>query len=91
MRKNAADCAHAGWGCHPAAYTPWGGMSRGAAKLLAEVSKRAGADGTGWAMRARGAETRQALSLALMREVARQLDARCLAQETLEDDSAIPC
>jgi hypothetical protein len=81
IRRNGGECAAAGWGCHPAAYTPWGGMGRGAASLLAEVSKRAGADGSGWAMRARAAETRQSLSLALMREVARQLDARCLAQE----------
>jgi hypothetical protein len=35
-------------------------------------------------MRARAAETRQSLSLALMREVARQLDARCLANEAAE-------
>jgi hypothetical protein len=35
-------------------------------------------------MRARAAETRQCLSLALMREVARQLDARCLANEAGE-------
>ena len=91
LRKNAADCAYAGWGCHPAAYTPWGGMSRGAAKLLVEVCRRAGADGTGWAMRARGVEARQTLSLALMREVARQLDARCLAAESCEIDGEGMC
>ena len=83
-RKHAATCRSVRWACHPAAYTPWGGQGPLAGSLLREVSKRAGADGSSWTRRVRAAEMRQALSLALMREVARQLDARCLLADELD-------
>ena len=83
-RKHAATCRHVRWACHPAAYSPWGGQGPLAGSLLREVSKRAGADGTSWTRRARAGEMRQHLSLTLMREVARQLDARCLLADQLD-------
>jgi hypothetical protein len=83
-RKHASSCRGVRWACHPAAYTPWGGQGPMAASLFHEVAKRAGADGLSWTRRARTAELRQALSLSLMREVARQLDARCSLTDQLD-------
>lgn len=58
-----------------------GGQGPSAGALLYEVTKRAGADGASWTRRARAQELRECLSLALMRGVAAQLDARCLLKD----------
>jgi len=54
--------------------------------MFHEVLKRASADLQGWQKTERATEMRQALSLTLMREVARQLRLRCrVCDEEISD------
>ena len=77
IAENEPRCSAVGWGCHAVAYSPWGGQGPGAKALLHEVMRRATADLEGWPKAAKIAEHTQAISLALAREVARQLRVRC--------------
>ena len=70
-------CASVGCGFHPAEYSPWGGMGPSARWLLQEVTKRITVDLPHASHSLRAAELRQTLSLALAREVARELALRC--------------
>ena len=87
--KQLAQCQEAGWGHHPAAYSPWGGQGTAARNLLWEVLKRATADLEGWAKTQRILDLRQNMSLALVRGMARQLALRCQVLESIEATMSI--
>jgi hypothetical protein len=82
---NQASCDHMRWECCPMAYSVWGGEGPGAKRVFYEVLRRATADLQGWQKTERAAEMRQALSLTLAREVARQLPVRC----RVNDDASL--
>ena len=82
-----------GWECLPMAYSTWGGEGPGAKRVFREVLKRSTADLQGWQRTVRAVEMRQALSLTLAREVARQLRMRCRVNDEFAgegSDTPIP-
>jgi hypothetical protein len=90
IRKHQASCRAVRWGCHPVAFSPWGGVGPLALSLLHELGRRSAPDGSTWLRKERMAELRQIISLSLMREVARQLSARCLVSDQVEAQALIP-
>ena len=66
------------------ACSTWGGEGPGAKRIFHEVLHRATADLQGWQKTERTREIRQALSLTLAREVARQLRVRCRVNDAEE-------
>ena len=82
--KQSPSCDAMVWAHHPAAYSPWGGQGAAAKGLLHELLKRATADQQGWPKVQMILELRQNLSLALAREVAKQLAMRFRVLESME-------
>ena len=66
-------CARMRWGLQPAAFSPWGGAGPGAKFIIHETLKRIACDKIGGASEARTREFRETVSMAIAREVARQL------------------
>ena len=83
MQANSPPCEAKGWGFSPFALNTWGGLGSSAKAVLFEVTKRATADLQGWPKTQALLEIRDALSVTLMREVARQLSVKGRVQEAL--------
>ena len=73
LQIDGPPCEAKGWGFSPFALSTWGGLGSSAKAVLFEVSKRATADLQGWPKTHALNEIREALSMTLMREIARQL------------------
>ena len=82
-QANGPPCEAKGWGFSPCALNTWGGLGSSAKAVLFEVTKRATVDLRGWRKSQALLGIRDALSVALMREVARQLPAKGRVQEAL--------
>jgi len=83
VQANGPSCEAKGWGFSPFALSTWGGLGSSAKAVLFEVTKRATADLRGWPKTQALLEIRDALSVALMRELARQLSVKGRVQEAL--------
>jgi hypothetical protein len=81
--KEGPMCAAVRWGFSPVALSPWGMLGPSGKELLRDVTKRIVGDLPLEAHAGRAQELRQCLSLALMREVARQLSLRCSVLDEL--------
>ena len=76
LAKHMASCQSMGWGAHPVAFSPWGGAGSAAKSLVHELLKKAMSELDSSAKGQRTSQLRQNISLALAREVARQLSLR---------------
>lgn len=74
--KHKQSCEAMRWSAHPAAFSPWGGAGPAAKSLLFEITKRIAGDLHPAIQQERSTEIRQNLSLALVREIAKQLQVR---------------
>ena len=83
QERRANTCIAMRWAYQPAAFSPWGGMGPSAKSLYFEATKRLVTDTPSSMLEARHAEIRQALSLSIARQVARQLSLRSRALEEL--------
>ena len=61
----------------------WGGLGSSSKEVLFEVTKRATADLQGWPKLRALSEMREALSVTLMRQIARQLSIKGRVEEVL--------
>ena len=86
--KEGGQCTSAGWGFHPAAFSPWGGMGPGAKSLWYEVAKKLAPDLQGWPKHRLLRDTVEGISLCIARATARQLGLRCKIANQCEDG---PC
>ena len=75
-------CTTMRWGMQPAAFSPWGGAGPSAKHLIFETVKRITSDGVGLAAETKAREFREVISMAIAREVARQLSLRCQILDT---------
>ncbi len=86
--KEGAQCTTVGWGFHPAAFSPWGGMGPGAKSLWFELAKKLAPDLQGWPRHQLLRETVEGLSLCMARSTARQLWLRCKIADQCTDPAA---
>ena len=83
QERRESTCAAMRWAYQPAAFSPWGGMGPSAKNLYYEATKKLVTDTPASMLEARHSEIRQALSLTLARQVARQLSLRSRALEEI--------
>ena len=76
LTKHHESCTLMHWSSHPAAFNPWGGTGPAARSLLTDILRRATSDLDEKSRNLRITEIRQGLSMALAREVAKQLALR---------------
>ena len=76
LNKHRDSCSLMHWSSHPAAFNPWGGSGPAARSLLTDILRRATSDLDEKSRSHRITEIRQGLSMALAREVAKQLALR---------------
>ena len=75
-----------GWGFLPMGFGTFGNVGPSTARLLAQLIDKATAELHGWEKTKRAMEFRQTLSLALMRQVGRQLLLKNRVQDALDED-----
>ena len=80
--RSTQACTSMRWGMQPAAFSPWGGAGPSARHLLFETIKRVSSDAVGLSAETKSREFREVISLAIAREVARQLSLRCQVLDT---------
>ena len=83
VQTDGPPCEAKGWGFSPFALNTWGGLGTSAKEVLFEVTKRATADLQGWPKLRALSEMREALSVTLMRQIARQLSIKGRVEEVL--------
>ena len=83
--KEGSQCQSAGWGFHPAAFSPWGGLGPGAKTLWFAISKKLSPDLQGWPKKQAIKEQVAGVSLALARALAKQLGLRCKVADHCSD------
>ena len=79
------DFVRSGWGFVPMGFGTFGNAGPSTLRLLSMIIEKATADLAGWEKTKRALEIRQSLSLALMRQVGRQLLLKNRVQEALDD------
>ena len=75
-----------GWGFIPMGFGTFGNAGPSAVRLLTLIVQKATADLHGWEKTKRAMEIRQSISLALMRQVGRQLLLKNRVQDALDED-----
>ena len=75
-----------GWGFIPMGFGPFGNAGPSSTRLLAQIIQKATADLHGWEKTKRAMDIRLNISVALMRQVGRQLSLKNRVQDALEED-----
>ena len=86
--KEGSQCLNVGWGFHPAAMSPWGGMGPGFKSLWFEISKKLSPDLRGWPGQQALREQAAGLSLTMARATAKQLWLRCKIADQCADSTS---